>query len=144
MGDVTFPIEQNAKIRVDKISIFNHGAKQIEWLITTRTVNADGSLGQSVHTEIQQVPVDISLVTLAPPEGTTAEIAPGMSVSVGGVPGALVYAWLQWYGEQLCQSRKDAIAKAVKGVKDPEPEAPSAPVDNYADKDASPPAEPTP
>lgn len=143
MGDVTFPIEQDAKIRVDKISIFNYGAKQIEWLITTRTVNADGSLGQSVHTEIQQVPVDMALVSMAPPEGTMAEIAPGFSVSVGGVPGALVYAWLQWYGEQLCQSRRDAIARAVKGVKAPAPETP--PIEDTSPVgDDVPPTEPTP
>ena len=110
-------------------------------------VNADGSLGQALHTEIQQVPVDMALVTLAPPEGTMAEIAPGFSISVGSVPGALVYAWLQWYGEQLCAGRKVAISRILTGERDPEPVVPTPPAPPTEDGvvgDDVPPTEPTP
>ena len=127
MADVIIPITQNAKVRIDHIKIFNNGAKQIEFLMTTRPVNTDGSLGAIMFSEIINIPVDSNLVTLSPPVDTIVEIAEGVSVPLGGVPGALVYAWLQWYGEGLCNSRKTAIEKLIKGEKEPEPEAPVTP-----------------
>ena len=122
MADVIIPIIQNAKVRIDHIKIFNNGAKQIEFLMTTRPVNTDGTLGAVMFSEIINVPVDANLVTIAPPADTIVEISEGVSVPVGDVPGALVYAWLQWFGETLCNSRKSAIEKLIKGEKEPEPE----------------------
>lgn len=116
MSDVIIPLAQDVKVRIDKITISNHGNKQIDWLISARPVSAEGNLGQAIHTELQQTPIDDSLVTLAPPEGTVIEIAPGVSIPVGNIPGSIVYAWLQWYGEQLCDSRKEDIANIIKGV----------------------------
>ena len=126
MSDILISLQQDIKIRMDKIVIFNDGAKQLEWQMVARPVNTDGSLGLPVYKETIPVPVDMDLVQLTPANGTTVDIAPGVSVPLTGVSGAVVYAWLQWYGETLCESRKIAVGKLIKGEKEPEPEVPQS------------------
>ena len=123
--DVIIPLTQNIKVRVQRVTIQNDGNKQVEWQIAARPVYENGRLGSVMFEELFIEPVDENLATLTPPENTEVELAPGMTLDIGGIPGALVWAWLQWHGEQICNGRKDRIEAIVTGA--PADETPDVP-----------------
>jgi hypothetical protein len=121
MPDVVFTASTDCKVRVKEFKTFNTGNKQVEWGITAVIVNPDGTYGKSVHDEIYTTPVDAALAMTTPPPDTVVTLPDGTQVPIGGVPMLMAYALLQWFGESICELRKEPIRKKVLGIKDPDP-----------------------